>query len=62
MTITYTKKVIEKDFTNLDKYAITKPYSSAVDLYLKKLENCKYNFANFGILNSNTSKRILFKK
>ena len=46
----YEAIVNEKDFTNLDKYAITKPYSSAVDLYLKKLENCKYNFAKCQII------------
>lgn len=41
----YEAIVNEKDFTNLDKYAITAPYSSALRLYLEKLKNGNYSFA-----------------
>lgn len=42
--IDYEAIVHEKDMTNLDKYAITAPYSSAIPLYLQrfKQEGCKF--------------------
>lgn len=48
--IDYEAIVSDKDFTNLDKYAITKPYSSAIDLYLKNLKDGNYDFAKCQII------------
>lgn len=41
----YESIVNEKDFTNLEKYAITAPYTSAIPLYLDKLKQGDYSFA-----------------
>ena len=41
----YEAIVNEKDFSNLDKYAITKPYTSSIPLYLEHLKNADYEFA-----------------
>ncbi len=46
----YEAIVNEKDFTNLEKYAITTPYSSAIPLYLEKLKQGKYEFAKCHII------------
>ena len=35
----YESVVNEKDLTNLDKYAITSPYTSAIPIYLDKITN-----------------------
>lgn len=45
----YEAIINEKDFTNLYKYAITSPYSSAIDLYLENLAN-GYNYAKCQII------------
>ena len=41
----YEAIVGEKDFTNLEKYAITAPFSSSFDLYLDMLKNGNYEYA-----------------
>ena len=46
----YESIVNEKDFTNLDKYAITSPYSSAIPLYMEKFKQGSYNFAKCHII------------
>ena len=46
----YESIVNEKDFTNLDKYAITKPYSSAIPLFLDKIQKGNYKFAKGHII------------
>lgn len=46
----YEAIVNEKDFTNLEKYAITKPYTSAIPLYLEKIKNGGYSFAKCHII------------
>ena len=46
----YESIVNEKDFTNLDKYAITKPYTSAIPLYLEKFKQGNYDFAKCHII------------
>lgn len=46
----YEAIIVEKDFTNLDKYAITAPYSSAIPLFLEKLEQGGYDFAKCHII------------
>ena len=46
----YESIVNEKDFTNLEKYAITKPYTSAIPLYLEKIKNGGYSFAKCHII------------
>lgn len=45
----YEAIVNEKDFTNLEKYAITPPCSSALPLFLKELAEKKYPFAKCSI-------------
>lgn len=40
----YESIVSEKDLTNLDKYAITKPYTSAIPIYLEKIKNSDYQY------------------
>lgn len=45
----YEAIVYEKDFTNLEKYAITKPCTSAIPLYLDRLKQGNYNFAKLHI-------------
>lgn len=46
----YEAIVNEKDMTNLDKYAITSPYSSAITLFLKNLKDKNYKFAKGHII------------
>ena len=46
----YEAIINEKDFTNLDKYAITQPYTSAIPLYLEKFKQGGYNFAKCHII------------
>ena len=46
----YESIVNEKDFTNLDKYAITEPFSSAIPLYLDKFKQGNYEFAKCHII------------
>lgn len=46
----YEAIVNEKDLTNLEKYAITKPYSSSIPLYLERLKNGNYKFAKCHII------------
>ena len=46
----YESIINEKDFTNLDKYAITKPYTSAIPLYLDRLQKGNYPFAKCHII------------
>lgn len=46
----YEAIVNEKNFTNLDKYAITSPFTSVIPLYLEKLKNGKYDFAKCHII------------
>ena len=41
----YEAIVDEKDFTNLEKYAITEPCSSALPIYFEKLKEKKYSYA-----------------
>ena len=41
----YESIVNEKDFTNLEKYAITPPYSNAINLFFEKLQKNGYKFA-----------------
>jgi hypothetical protein len=38
----YETIVNEKDFSNLDKYAVTPPFSSSIPLFLEKLKNYDY--------------------
>lgn len=46
----YESVVNEKDLTNLDKYAITSPYTSAIPIYLDKIKNSNYAFAKCQII------------
>lgn len=46
----YEAIVNEKDFTNLDKYAITAPYTSAIPLYLEKFKQGNYSYAKCHII------------
>ena len=46
----YEAIINEKDFTNLDKYAITAPYTSAIPLYLQKFKQGRYDFAKCHII------------
>lgn len=46
----YESIVNEKDLTNLDKYAITSPYTSAIPIYLDKIKNGKYDYAKCQIV------------
>lgn len=41
----YESIVSEKDLTNLDKYAITSPYTSAIPIYLEQIKNSDYKYA-----------------
>ena len=41
----YESIINEKDFTNLEKYAITQPYSSSIQPFLEKLKENDYKFA-----------------
>ncbi len=46
----YEAIVNEKDFTNLEKYAITAPYSSSIPLYLDYFKKGDYDFAKCHII------------
>ena len=46
----YEAIVCEKDYTNLDKYAIKSPYSSAIPLYLEKFKQGSYDYAKCHII------------
>lgn len=46
----YESIIGEKDFSNLDKYAITSPYSSAIPLYLERFKQGAYKFAKCHII------------
>lgn len=46
----YEAIVNEKDFTNLEKYAITAPFTSAIPIFLEKLKEKKYEFAKCHII------------
>ena len=46
----YESIVKEKDFTNIEKYAISKPYTSAIPLYLEKLKQNQYEYAKCHII------------
>lgn len=46
----YESIVNEKDYTNLEKYAITKPYSCAFPLYENGLKKNKYKYAKCQII------------
>lgn len=46
----YEAIVNEKDFTNLDKYAITAPYTSSIPLYLEKLKEGNFEYAKCHII------------
>lgn len=46
----YEAIVNEKDLTNLEKYAITAPYTSSIPLYLEKLSKGNYGFAKCHII------------
>ena len=46
--------VNEKDFSKLEKYAITPPYSSAIDLFFEKLTNKNYKFAKGQVIGAFT--------
>ncbi len=46
----YEAIVNEKNFSSLDKYAITPPYSSAISLYFEKLKNKNYEYAKGQII------------
>lgn len=46
----YESIVCEKDLTNLDKYAITSPFSSSLSLYLQNFEKGGYDFAKCHII------------
>ena len=46
----YEAIVNEKDFTNLDKYAITSPFTSAIPLYLERFKAGNYDFAKCHII------------
>lgn len=46
----YEAIVNERDMTNLDKYAITSPYSSAISLFLQKFKQNDYKFAKCHII------------
>lgn len=52
--VDYESIVNEKDFTNLGKYAITKPYTSAIPLYLDKIQKGGYKFAKGHIIGAFT--------
>ena len=52
--IDYESIINEKDFTNLEKYAITQPYSSAVDLFLDNLKNKDYKYAKGQVIGAFT--------
>ena len=41
----YEEIVNEKNFSKLEKYAITPPYSNAINLFFEKLKNKNYKFA-----------------
>lgn len=44
----------EKDFSALEKYAITPPYSSAISMFFEKLKNPKYKFAKGHVIGAFT--------
>lgn len=46
----YEAIVNEKDLTNLEKYAITEPYTCAIPLYLERLKKGNYQFAKCHII------------
>ena len=46
----YEAIVNEKDYTNLDKYAITAPYTSAIPLFLDRLKTEDYKYAKCHII------------
>lgn len=46
----YEDIVGNKNFTNLEKYAITEPFTSSLNLYLKKLAQGNYDFAKGQII------------
>ena len=46
----YESIINDRDFTNLEKYAITEPYSSTVDLYLKNISQAQYKYAKCQII------------
>lgn len=50
----YESIVNEKDFSKLEKYAITPPYSSAIDLFFEKLKNKNYKFAKGQVIGAFT--------
>lgn len=50
----YEAIVNEKDFTNLEKYAITAPYTSAIPLYIDRLQDKDYPYAKCHIVGAFT--------
>ena len=50
----YEAIVNEKDFTNLEKYAITAPYTSSITLYIDRLQDKDYPYAKCHIVGAFT--------